>query len=259
MRIRSGRGLGDTIYLRPIVEHFVREGKNVVALCDYPEIISGTGAKVEPFVRNGCDVVAHYVNGKTNPETTQWHDMCAAAGVAPLDLSFDWKILNPALIERVQASAGGRPIVLVHGGREPYGRQDGFGRELIPRRDAFVSVLELLAGCYRVLIGKDFPIYPLDDFVDLNLSGNTSVYDLLDLGRSCNAVVAQCSFAVPLAEVFNKPLLAIWSEQGLKSKDNYISATTPKKILSKTTSRYIMDSWQPAKIEREVDAIRRVI
>lgn len=257
MRIRSGRGLGDTIYLRPIVEHFVRKGRPVVALTDFPEILAGSGAEVQPFIRNGADVVAHYVGGKGNPLTTQWQDMCAASKIGQIELRFGWQPLNVELLERVHALAAGKPIILVHGGRAPYGRQDGYGRELVPDRAAFVSALREIDG-FRILVGKDAQIYPLDDCVDLDLSGQTSVCDLLDLGSACAGVVAQCSFAVPLAEVFDKPLLAVWAQAGLRSNDAYISATTPKKILSKPTSRFVMDSWG-AKIQEEAHAFRGLL
>lgn len=259
MRIRTGKGLGDTIYLRPIVEHFIRSGKRVTALVDYPEILEGTGASTEPFRRNSVDVVAHYVDGKSSPNTTQWFDMCASAGIKNLSLSFHWNIKNYKLLRSIDKMANGRKIILVHGGRAPYGRQDGFGNELVPTRDSFACVLNSMRNCFRVLIGKDSQLYPLSDCADFDLSGNTSVSDLLDLGKFCNGLVAQCSFAVPLAEVFNKPLLAVWSSVGLESVEPYIKATTPKKILSKPTSHYVLDSWDVSQIAEHSNAFCRLL
>ncbi len=259
MRIRTGRGLGDTIYLRPIVEHFISKGHQVTALVDYPQIFRGTGAKTEPFRRNMVEVVAHYVNGKSNPVTTQWHDMCVAAGIKhDLPLNFKWGIRNTELATRITQCAGDRPIVIVHGGRAPYGRTDGFGLELIPARHAFAEVLRSLDDCYRVLIGKDGQVYDLRNLVDVDLSGSTSIYDLLDLGVLCKGVVAQCSFAVPLAEVFDKPLLGVWATIGLESVDPYIRATTPRKILSKPTSLHVMDGWNTDMVEEGARAFRRL-
>lgn len=257
MRIRTGKGLGDTIYLRPIVEYFIAKNKDVTALVDYPDILKGTGARTEPFRRNACDLIAHYVNGKSSPETTQWFDMCTSVGLKNIPLSFDWKIQNEDLVERTRKAAHDRPIVLVHGGRAPYGRTDGFGKELVPTRDAFCSVLHSLRGCFRILIGKDSQLYPLADCADFDLSGQTSITDLLDLGKICNGIVAQCSFAVPLAEVFDKQMLAVWSAVGLESVEPYIKATTPKKILSKPTSRAVIDSWNKDRIEEDANAFYR--
>ncbi len=259
MRIRTGKGLGDTIYLRPIVEHFQKKGRDVTALVDYPDILNGTGARTEPFRRNACDLVAHYVDGKKSPDTTQWYDMCSAAGVKNLPLSFYWNIHNNELVERISRLALDRPIVLVHGGRAPYGRTDGFGHELVPTRAAFAFVLHSLRNCFRILIGKDSQLYPLADCADLDLSGKTSVADLIDLGKICSGVVAQCSFAVPLAEVFDKPLLGVWSSLGLESLEPYIKATTPKKILSKPTSTAVIDSWNYDRIEEKANAFYRAL
>ena len=80
-RIRGGSGLGDAIYLRPIVEHFVAAGETVQVLSNYPEVFVGTQATALPFGRDHIDVMAHYVMGKGDPSTNQWQDICKSAGV----------------------------------------------------------------------------------------------------------------------------------------------------------------------------------
>ena len=131
------------------------------------------------------------------------------------------------------------------------GRTDGFGAELLPERAAFDLVLDHLADYFLVRIGKGAERYPIACDVDLN--GNTSVSDLLDLGSVCRGVVAQCSFCVPLAEVFDKPLLAIWAARGMEpARHRYIKQITPQKILSKGTSLHVVDSWALEKIREAV-------
>lgn len=241
MRIRAGSGLGDGIYLRCLADEFVRRGKPVTALCNYPDLFIGSQAKVEPFSRNPCDVVGHYVNGKGNPETSQWEDCCKAAGVeAPLRI--EWEIRNTKMVERVKEKAAGRPIILVHGGRTPMGRTDGFGMELLPEKSAFDTVLNALKDCYLLRFGRGDQIYPLDVSDDLN--GQTTVSDLLDLGASCDAVVCQCSFAIPLAEVFDKPLLVIWSRRTQSSNKPYVQQITPTKVIS-GDGDVVIDDWAP--------------
>lgn len=240
IRIRGGRGLGDSLYVRPVAQHFVRAGESVAVHSDYPEVFIGSGVAVEPFRRDGVNVLAHYTAGKANLNTTQWQDICASAKVPELPLRFGWAIKNHSLVADLRARAAGRKLVIVHGGRTPMGRKDGYGAELLPYRHAFDVALDALTGCYTVLVGNAPQIYPLR--ADLNLNGTTSVSDLLDIGSTCDGIVAQCSFCVPLAEVFDKPLLAIWSARGMApGVPAYIRAVTPKKILSKPTSRYVMD------------------
>jgi hypothetical protein len=253
--IRGGQGLGDAIYVRAVAEHFMREGYRVSVWSGHRDVFIGAGVQVQPFNRSGADVVAHYVGGKDRAGTTQWQDVCLQAGV-PLatPLRFDWQVQNPQLLYREVPKAKGRPLVLVHGGRMPMDRKDGFGREMLPNQRAFAAVLAELRelGCWLVQVGKAEQMYQLD--VDVNLNGQTTVAELIDLASACDAVVAQCSFMVPLAEALDKPLLAVWAAAGLASSEPFIAKTTPQKVLSGPHDRFVMDDLPGRYLEREARA-----
>lgn len=249
--IRGGRGLGDSLYLRPIAEYFLAQGDEVTVLSDYPQIYTGLKVEVKRFTRFGVNVLAHYVMGKSNPLTTQWDDVCASAGVS-VPLRFTWNIVNHALVDRIVEKAKGRPIIVVHGGRVPMGRTDGFGLELLPDRAAFEAVLAELKDCFTVLVGGGAQLYPLE--ADFDLNGKTSVSDLLDIASVCDGVVAQCSFAIPLAEVFDKPLLIVWAAHGLVAREPYVRQITPMKVLSKPTSHFVVDDRSETDIRCVADA-----
>lgn len=254
-RIRGGRGLGDALYVRPIVDYYVAQGERLVVLTDYYEVFTGAKAEVAKFERIRTDIVAHYVNRKAIEGTTQWQDVCAEARV-PIDLPLriNWKVRNHTFISGLKAQAAGRHIVLVHGGRMPMNRTDGFGLELLPSVSAFDAVLHELRDCFLVQIGKATQLYKLRCEVDLN--GGTTVSDLLDLGSVCDAVVAQCSFAIPLAEAFDKPLLAIWGGRATSSPTLFVRQTTPTKVLSSARDRFVIDSWSQQVIREEARAFR---
>lgn len=254
IRVRGGSGLGDSIYMRPIVDHVVASGRPAMVYSNFADVFIGSGARVEPFNRLRTEVIAHYTGGKSNPLTTQWDDVCRCAGMGWMPFEFPWTVRNGRLIDRMREAAAGRPIVLVHGGREPMGRRDGFGRELLPVREAFVAALEAFDDCLLVGIGKAEPLYSLPVHQDLN--GGTSVSDLMDLASDCDYVVGQCSFAVPLAEAFDKPFLGIWSAVGLASTTPFIRQITPNKVLSKPTSRHVIDDWRHVTIKEAARAFR---
>lgn len=241
--IRCASGLGDSVYLRAIADHLAQGGEAITALSNYPEIFIGSPCRVEPFRRERVDIVAHYVTGKGNQGTNQWQDVCLAAGVArPVPFRFDWTVQNEELVDGILERADGLPVVLVQGGRTPMGRTDGFGKELLPDRQAFeAAVGAIRPRCYLVAVGKADPIYRAA--VDEDLTGQTTVADLLDLFKACSAVIAQVGFAVPMAEIFDRPLLAVWAASGLISRDLYVRQITPAKIFAKPTSRFVMDDW----------------
>ena len=256
VRARAGRGLGDSLYLRPICEHIKRAGEQVIALTDYPEVFVGAAIPTQPFDKRTANLVAHYTKGKSTPHTTQFEDCCTMAGV-PTDLPFkiDWRPCSPDKVKAVRARARGRPLVLIHGGRAPMNRTDGYGMEIVPAPHAFRAAVAEMRDCYRVLVGKVEQLYTIEH--DENLSGQTSILDLLDLAHGCDKVVAQCSFAVPLAEVFDKPLLAIWSAKGLESPKEFVRAIRPEKVFTRgARDHFIMDDWHLDKIRESARAFR---
>jgi hypothetical protein len=254
LRMRGGYGLGDAIYQRPIAEYLVSQGKEITVCTAYPEVFDGAGVTTAPFSRERIQILAHYSARRANP-TTQFQDMCECAKVPPLGLRFEWKVKGE-LCRQVRCQAKGKPVVLVHGGREPFGRTDGLGRELVPTQKAFAVALRGFADCFTVRFGNTAQ-YELK--VDLDLAGKTSVSDLLDLGWACDAVVGQVSFVAPLSECFDKPFLAVWAQKGLDSRHEVIRQITPRKILSKATSHYVLDSFTEQQIAEGASAVRGLV
>jgi len=259
IRVRGGSGLGDAIYIRPVAEYYARKGDEVTVCCAYPEVFAGAkGIKVEGFSRDRIDVLAHYVGGKKRIDKNQWQDIAISAAVPDLALSFRWSIRNRALVDGIRADAGDRPVVLVHGGRAPMGRADGFGKELLPEKRAIDRVLAELGDCFRVRVGHGEKLYGLE--VDVDLNGSTSVSDLMDLGWSCDGALGQCSFMIPLCEAFDKAFLAVWAASGMEAhRHPYIKAITPAKIFSKPTSIAVIDTWQPERIREVVNEFRSMV
>jgi hypothetical protein len=247
--VRGGSGLGDSLYVRVIAEHLLRLGHPVTAYTFHPDVFIGVDCRVEPFGKLGINVLAHYVGGKNNPATSQWDDVCDSAQVARIPLRFTWHIINQKLVDQVREQARGRPVVLIHGGRAPMNRTDNFGIELLPEKRAFDQVQEAI---YRdvlfVRIGEGKQKYAMDR-AEMDLWGKTSVADLLDLAWDCDALIGPCSFVVPLAEAFDKPLLAVWAAGGMHpARHPYLKSITPQKVLAKASSSFVIDDWGPERV-----------
>lgn len=230
----------------------------MTVLSFFPDVFIGSGAQVHPFDKSlidpRVDLIAHYAPYRQDQTSTQYADMLRGAKLPNIPLRFDWTIRSRGLVDELRDLAAGDPIVLVHGGRPPFGRTDGVGREILPRREAFETVLGMFADCFTVRVGKGEQTYPLP--ADVDLCNRTSVADLIDIASICDAIVTQCGFPIPLGECFDKPVLAIWSARGLNSAQPIIPMVTPRKILSKPTSRFVMDNWSAFELQKATHEFR---
>lgn len=256
LAIRSGRGLGDSLYLQSIARHLVGEGRRPLVVSDWPAIFDRLDVPVVPFRRSGVDIVAHYVTRKEMPGSTIFEDMCIAAEVPRnIPLRLERPIVDRNLVADVLLAAGGRPIVLVQQVREPFGRSDGYGMDLLPRFGAVQKIIDRLKEyVFLVEVGAGTSIHEFR-YIGLNLVGRTSVSQLLDLARSASGLLGYCSFFVPLAESLSKPSLLIWSARGLRSPVPYIRSITPTKILHRPDlSRWVLDECSESELCRAADA-----
>lgn len=258
--IRSGRGLGDNLYLQSIVRHLVGQGKKLEVCTPWSDLFLPLARKVTlaPFRRNRIDRVAHYIERKSIAGTDQFVDCCISAGIKePVDLRLDWDVMNAGLVADLQRS--GRPIILVQLPRAPMGRSDGYGLGLLPDCRAIQRLIDLIEPhAFVVQIGSGDPLYRFTG-IDLDLANRTTVTDLLDAASVASGAIGYCSFLVPLMESFRKPALFVWSRAGLQSNNEFIRAIVPAKILHRSSSRVVMDDCSQPELIEAVDELCRQI
>jgi hypothetical protein len=247
-RIRAGRGLGDALYLQGVVRHLVKQGQKLSVCCDWPDVFRPLKGNVvvEPFTRNGIDILAHYSLRKIFRDTTQFRDCCLQAGIAEkVDLKLDWQPRNHELIASLKRD---KPIVVVQLPRYPMNRADGFGMELLPDCNVLQDLIFHLKDRFTIVqVGSGRALYEFKG-IDIDLANKTNVSDLLDVAYAADGFLGYCSFIVPLAESFDKPGLFVWARRGLKSKVDYIKTITPQKILEKPTDKYLIDDCSDSEI-----------
>lgn len=259
--IRCGRGLGDSIYLQSVVRHLVRTRKmRLRVMSDWPDVFLPLGDAVEvaPFSRQGVSITAHYSMRKSQKGTTQFEDCCRAAGIVePVEMKLDWPAPSGRLVDEVRAP--GKPIVCVQMARNPMGRTDGFGRELLPDCNAIQRVIDALRAVATIVqIGAGTPLFRFSG-VDVDLGNRTTVRELIDVAAIADGFLGYCSFLLPLAESLDKPALLVWSSKGLKSGNPWVAQVTPGKLLHKRTSTWIRDDAGHEQFEQTVGAFRDVL
>jgi hypothetical protein len=260
--IRSGRGLGDSLYLQGVVRYYVEKGYKGLEVCsDYPDVFRPLDGRVNvvPFRRRMVDRIAHYTNRKGLPNTHQFQDCCLSAGIQEhVPFVLDWDIMNVDLVERVKYF--GQRIALVQLPRYPMARADAYGIELLPDCKTIQRAVDRLRKLdYCVIqIGQGNPLFQFKN-ISLDLANKTTVSDVIDLAWSSDMILGYCSFAAPLAECLNKPALFVWSTAGLVSQDDFIRLITPKKILGSKRSRTVLDTCSDEEMEEVLCAIHNEI
>lgn len=227
--IRGGKGLGDALYVQAVARHLVKQGQAIRAATAYPEVFGPLGIECTPFTRQGIQILAHYALRKSQP-TDQFTDCCIQAGIkGPVELRLDWDVQDAALTDRLLSH--GKPVVLVQLPRNPMGRVDGFGAELLPDCGRIQRAIDAIQGrALLVQVGRGTPLFRFTG-IDVDLANQTSVSQLIDVAAISFGAVGYVSFALPLCESLGKRALLVWSRKGLKSKTAYIRQITPAKAV----------------------------
>lgn len=254
--VRSGKGLGDNLYLQSIARHLTDKGEQLEVCTHYPDLFRPLSGRVTlaAWRRERIDRVAHYVERKTATGTDQFVDCCIRAGIREnIDLRLDWTPLNSDLVQRVRSQR--RPVIVVQMPREPMGRTDGYGADLLPDCRTLQRVIDHIGPrATFVQIGAGEPLFRFRG-IDIDLANQTTVADLIDVAWASDAALGYCSFIVPLAESLRKPLLLVWSRLGLKSRTEFIRQITPGKIVHRPqTTHVVMDDAADIELQRSADA-----
>lgn len=252
--IRSGRGLGDALYLQSAVRELIkRTGEKYEVCADWPDVFSplGDNVNVVPFRRDKIDVLAHYARRK-HEKTTQFRDVCIAAGLDGLvDLQLDWPQASGELVGCLKSI--GKPIVCVQLPRAPMGRTDGFGLEILPDCRVIQKFIDRLKGKATIVqVGAGTPLFNFTG-IDVDLANKTTVRELIDVASVADGFLGYCSFILALSESLKKPTIMVWSRKGLNSKELYIRQITPHKIIEHATTQYVIDDCGDYEIERALD------
>lgn len=254
--IRGGSGLGDAIYVQSVVRYLVEQGQSVEVCTDWREVFRPLEGRVTfaAFRRKQISRLAHYSNRRGASGTTQFEDCCIQAGVPKdIDLRLDWLPINVPLIAKLRSYR--RPIVVVQMARPPFGRSDGFGQEFLPDCRRIQQAIDLIGKrAMKIQVGAGDPQFRYSG-IDLDLSNQTSVSDLIDVGYAAGGFLGQCSFIIPLAESFMKPVQLIWSRRGLNSRHEVIRQMTPEKILHRKSSSAVIDDCSDIEMRHAIDAL----
>jgi hypothetical protein len=234
MIIKSHSGLGDGIYLHPICKHLAKKDK-IILLSNYPDIYKDLNIEVKPHKTPGLhvDMRLSYVGRKPIQETNQYQDLLISGGLPDIPFEIEWKITNKLYKTK--------KVCLYPEEYKPLGREDGFGKEL----NIDWSIIDKLKEKYKDEI----------EFIKVG-QGITTIIQLIDYAAQCDFSIAPVGHLLSLSEIFNKPILTIFSRRGLSSSNPFIFNITPKKVLCKNTSKYIIDDYKFENIINKFEEVK---
>ena len=142
-------GLGDGIYMYPIIKWFCNSYDKVHVMCNYPEIFETLPqVQCHRHLKLNYIVLPNENNRKQNIEfrfsygpykhhhgSSQYQDMLTFGRrqypeLPNLPLEMPWEVKNAELVDKINSVAGKRKIAIIAAPYQPFGRTDKFGEEI---------------------------------------------------------------------------------------------------------------------------------
>jgi hypothetical protein len=243
--LNAPRGLGDAIYLRAVALHLLAMGKAVKVFTRWPDVFSGMDVEFGSMAE-----VTALEGQKFRAPSTQVRNVmaclhcqvpyiaaldkfalaCLQAGIEDeIELRIDWQVRNDDLVNRIRDAAGVRPIVVFQPLRKAHNEAD---EVLRPKAGAFAKYVGAVEG-FKVKVGS--AEFTTDDGLscDLDLYGQTSVTDVLDVVSCADLCVAENCFLPVAAQAMNRRFVLVMARRALASNLNKVRGITPERMMQK--------------------------
>jgi len=229
--LRGAGGLGDAVYMYPVLKYYLEHGQRVEILTKYPEIY-------QPLIKSGLVITDRYAKQADREcryaprypiqTTTTYQDTLILAGIEkylPLEMEFqcphvfDFPTKKKVCVIRV-------PVLPM--------KQRGDEACLIPPGKLFQKIIDAFKNtCYFVLAGnRNCYQYALRG-VDMDLTGTLDIPGLMQLINQSDICLSQSCFFLPFAEALNKKTFVLFSSEGFESPVKFYRYITPEKIINK--------------------------
>jgi len=246
--LRGAGGLGDAVYMYPVLKYYLEHGQSVEILTKYPDVykpLKKLGLIVTDRYAKQPDRECRYAPRYAIQKTTTFEDTVMLAGIEEkLTLkiefespgSFDFKTKNKICVIR-------NPSLPMNG--------KGIGELLIPDCTIFQKIIDAFKDrVYFILAGNsggNFS-FPLKG-IDLNLTEKLSLPQVMQLITQADINLTQCGFIFPFCEALNRKVFVLFSDRGMKCNHKFFPYIIPKKVINKPSIvSYAIDNEPHEKI-----------
>jgi hypothetical protein len=181
MKIRGAGGLGDALYLHPVVKHYATSGNNVELSGNYPDIFADIqNVNVRPFCRKApVNIECTYTKSRAeNNGLNQYEDTLRNANITE---NYPFTLNLP--LEKIEiAIPAGKKICIV---KSPYARMRKgsiCNEDIQPRVELFNEIIDKHRGEYFFIdTGGEDEKNQSAVRCDLDLRGKTNIKQLLHM------------------------------------------------------------------------------
>lgn len=253
--VRGASGLGDSCYIYPIVKSLITHNPHnkIIVSTNYPEIFSDLDCNIIPFTRDPgiIDYVYDYLEEKKDQTTTIIQDVLSKYNL-PVNFFKSHTIRNSALIKQILLAKKTKKICVVRN-IEPRHNKNHFDNFDIRTNFTNNFIENFSDDFFFVGIGKSNK-YNIK--CNLDLTGKTSIHDLLDLIFVSDLVIGQVGYTTAMCQLFHKKNISIFSKRWLNN--DFLRGITPAKMCD-TYTGYVYDTQtfldiQPPPIKCSVTA-----
>jgi hypothetical protein len=232
--IKGPSGLGDAIYLYPVVKWYTARYDKVIVRSFYPELFQNIkNVEVEPFRAKGdINLKCSYTKRKYTAGTSQFEDIVIGAEIKEaLDFKIDWEIKNKGIEEIIRKEVKGKKVCIITAPYEPFAREDKWGKLLRIKSGMMQTIVDKYRDkVFFIQVGGRFTLTEIKG-TQLNLINKISVSDLIDLVCVGDIGLSQIGNMLPICESLGKKNFLFFAETGLKCDNKFISSITPEKII----------------------------
>jgi hypothetical protein len=242
MLIRGASGLGDAVYLYPIVKRYRNLWCDITVLTSYPEIFQGLNIKTKPFdCKAKVDIDCNYCARKHETGTSQFQDMLILAELGHVDIPFEihnnWPVPDKVKLLKERSVK----ICLVKSAYLPMNLQSGQVADMIPDYGKMQMLIDKYKDEYKmILVGKGHQPHRFKG-IYISEQDRTTVSELLGLILISDMIIAQQGFMTAFAEALDKKIIVMFSWKGLQSKNPFFKSITPEKVCTKPTTEWVTD------------------
>lgn len=233
--IAGASGIGDAVYLYPIVKHFLEAGEPLQVKTKFPALYAALDEYAErgqltfgPYGRDAT-IYCNYVPKKRDQRSNQFEDMVSLSGLKPGDVKFHYDFPG---VDTAKKTGPVENVMVILPRGVTYLREGH--REMVPTLEFYKEMLFWLNKSYRLtLYNCNDALYdPLEFSSFGQVVDQVRLSDFIAMVADHDVTITQPGNALAFSEGFGRKTVVIQSARSKVTTNWFLSTITPAKIIT---------------------------